>query len=830
MFNQLVKNHNKPAILCGAASYTYEELLQYTHLYAKLYASKDEHIERVMFFSKNAPEYIFAIYGAYRLGVTTIPVDVMATAKELSYMIGDSRPQVLYTTEDHVEFVAECVAAVGDDSYTPAIVTHSDIDAEQLSLQPSDTIMAGGIDDVMTIIYTSGTTGSPKGVMLTYGNLWYNVDAVANYAKIFKLSTRLCLLLPLHHVFAYAGALLAPLYAGGEIHIAEALTPEAIIGTMKSGKTNLLLGVPRLYETLAKGIMAKINANPVARLLYGICSVVQSPWLSKRIFKAVHDTFGGEMEFFVSGGAALAMETGNIFKTLGFYILEGYGMTECAPMISFTRPGEWVVGYCGRMLPGCEYKIEESGELLVRGANVMKGYYGREAETAEILREGWLHTGDTATYDEKAGIKITGRLKEIIVTPNGKNINPAGIENEITQSSIVIKEVAVVLHEDILQAIVYPDLTKLTSDRHDTLDEMVRNEIEQYNREASGYKRIMRYHIVSQELPKTRLGKIQRFKLLELLGERKEEEREDISTRSECFKLLKSFIDDQTSNYANGDSHFEIDLALDSLGRVSLISYVEDTFGVAITESELSDLSTLNLLSEYVEERSSSTTLQEGEASWDEILRSSNSDLKLPKSGLLHWLIHTKLWILFSIFYRYTSRGEKTIPSGAKLFVANHRSGFDGVFVTSKLPWKEVHKTYFFAKDKHFNTPLKRYLAGHGNIILMNINSNVRESMQQMYQVLSAGHNIVIFPEGTRSKGTNMGSFKESFAILSKSLGVPVIPIAIRGAEDATYNKVRIPRIGCRIDVEYKSAIYIADDESTQDFANRVKSVIEESL
>ncbi|MFR9578378.1 MAG: 1-acyl-sn-glycerol-3-phosphate acyltransferase, partial [Rikenellaceae bacterium] len=546
--------------------------------------------------------------------------------------------------------------------------------------------------------------------------------------------------------------------------------------------------------------------------------------------KSAHDMFGGEMKFFVSGGAALPIETGNTFKNLGFYVLEGYGMTECAPMISFTRPGERKVGYCGRMLPGCEYKIEESGEICVRGANVMKGYYNRPEETADVMRGGWLHTGDTAVYDDRYGIQITGRIKEIIVTPNGKNINPASIENEITQSSKAIKEIGVLLHEDILQAIVYPDLAAVRADTQSTMEELIRAEIETYNKEAAGYKRIMRYQISSKELPKTRLGKIQRFKLAEMMGEREEVKREDVSDRSDIFRLLKTFVDEQTNEYANGDSHFEIDLALDSLGRVSLIAYVEESFGVTITESQLSELSTLNLLSAYVEEHSNSTTLQEGEVSWDEILKSGKDDVQLPKSGLLAWFIHTKLWFIFHLLYRFRSKGRKEIPTSPVLFVGNHRSALDGALVTTPLSWATTHNTFFFAKDKHFQGGFKQFIARHNNIILMNVHTNVRESMQQMYQVLSQGHNIVIFPEGTRSKSGVLGSFKESFAILSQSLDITVVPVAIHGAEGAAYDSVPLPRLWNKIEVEYLPAMKSTVGESAQEFAKRVELVIGAAL
>ncbi len=831
MFELLVQNHDKEAIFIGDRSITYTNLLQYSQLYANYYtASYPTKVERVMLVSKNTPEAIIALYATFRIGAITIPVDVQSTPKELTYMINDSRPQLIYAMEENREAVEECVAQVGDAEYTPHIFTCDDIDATGVEELEPTTIMPGAADDVMTIIYTSGTTGSPKGVMLTYANLWYNVDAVANFANIFNSESRVLLLLPIHHILPYAGAILAPLYKGGQVYIVETLTPESILSTLQRGKVTIMIGVPRLYETFTKGIMTKINGNIVARMLYGLCSLIGSESLSKKIFKTAHDMFGGEMKFFVSGGAALPIETGNIFKNLGFYVLEGYGMTECAPMISFTRPGERKVGYCGRMLPGCEYKIEESGEICVRGANVMKGYYNREEETAQVMRGGWLHTGDTAIYDDKYGIQITGRIKEIIVTPNGKNINPASIENEITQSSSAIKEIGVLLHDDILQAIVYPDLAAVRADTQSTMEEAIRAEIEAYNKDAAGYKRIMRYQISSRELPKTRLGKIQRFKLSQMIGEREEVRREDVSERSEVFKHLKAFVDEQTGEYANGDSHFEIDLALDSLGRVSLISYIEESFGVVVTETQLSELSTLNLLSAYVEENSNSMTLQEGDVSWNEILKSGKGDLKLPKSGFLAWWVHTKLWWIFHIFYRFRSKGHDSIPNAPLLFVGNHRSGLDGAFVTTPMSWRTVHNTFFFAKDKHFQGVFKQFMAKHNNIILMNVHTNVKESMQQMYEVLLRGKNIVIFPEGTRKKSGEMGEFKESFAILSQSLDIGVIPVAIRGAEGARMGSLPLPKLWNKIEVEYLPIMHSHKGESAQEFARRVQAAIAKSL
>ena len=158
------------------------------------------------------------------------------------------------------------------------------------------------------------------------------------------------------------------------------------------------------------------------------------------LFGKVHKKFGGHIDYLVSGGAALPPDIGSIFKTLGFTVLEGYGMTETAPMISFTRPWNVQVGYAGEPVPDVEVRIAENGEVCVRGDNVMQGYYNRPEETADIMRDGWLHTGDTGELSPTKGLKLTGRIKEIIVTPNGKNINPEELEHAVLHHTPLIKE------------------------------------------------------------------------------------------------------------------------------------------------------------------------------------------------------------------------------------------------------------------------------------------------------------------------------------------------------------------------------------------------------
>lgn len=824
----MIKNWGNNAIVYKDLAYTYKQLLQLSLRYQEQMLSVVDRLDKVLIFSENCPEYIFTIYATLRAKGTVVPVDVNSTEKELKYIINDCRPDILVVASEKHEFVASVLSNI--EGYSPKLITFNDIDTQGYENEPVVELEMGEMDQSVSIIYTSGTTGSPKGVVLSYQNYWYNIDAVTNQVPIFNSGTRVLLLLPLHHVFPFAGALLAGIFAGGTIYIAENLATETLFRIFKEGKITVVLGVPRLYETIAKGIMKKINASFVAKALYNLSALVGSNAFSKFLFKSVHSKFGGEIKHLVSGGAALPIGTATILKNLGLYVLEGYGMTECAPMIAFTRPGERKIGYCGRLLKGLELKVAEgTGELLVKGPNVMKGYYNRVEETAQIIRDGWLHTGDIGEMHSTYGLKITGRIKEIIVTSNGKNINPVEIENMITQSSAAIKELAVVLHDDMIQAIVYPDMSVVRSNTGGSIEDTIRPEIEEYNRNAMSYKRIKRFHVISHELPKTRLEKIQRYKLEELITTQSTvKPQDDDSARSETYLTLKSIIENETNTKAWGEAHFEIDLAMDSLGRVALLSAIEEQFGVIIKESDFDNYQTLNKLSEFVEQHAKKHILSN--MSWKEIFEQKTEQLKIARSGFIHWFMTYFMKIGFHLMYNFRGSGKKNLPDEPCIFVCNHRSGFDGVLVTSKLPWRTIRRSFVFAKKKHFNSKFSTFMAERNNVILMDINSNVKNSLQQMYQVLSQGNNLVIFPEGTRSRTGEMQSFKDSFAILSRELNIPVIPIAIKGSESATFRKIRFPRFFSRISVNFLDAVHPNQSLSIKDLRDKVAAVIKTEL
>ncbi|MCF0206348.1 MAG: AMP-binding protein, partial [Bacteroidales bacterium] len=337
---QLLRKIENKAISHNGRNYSFTQLLQHSSRYASVF-SKDMQPQKVLIFAENSAEWIFALYGTLRSGAIAIPVDVQSTKSEVEYIVNDCRPDIVFTTPAKREMFAEVLAKL---DFACTVLTEQDIPLDSIESEPAEDFEVSDVEKTMLIIYTSGTTGSPKGVMLSYKNVLFNVDSVSKSVKIFTEKRNTMILLPLHHAFPLMGSLVAPLYVGGTVYIAEGLNAESILKTLNEGKINIIIGVPRLYELLTKGVMDVINKTWLTRGMYSFAKAVGAKWLSKLLFAKVHKKFGGHIDYLVSGGASLPHNIGEILKTLGFTVLEGYGMTETAPMISFTRPWNVNVG------------------------------------------------------------------------------------------------------------------------------------------------------------------------------------------------------------------------------------------------------------------------------------------------------------------------------------------------------------------------------------------------------------------------------------------------------------------------------------------------------
>ncbi len=817
----LLKHKEGTAIRFQNQGISFSDLFSKIHFVSNLY--KVNKGDRVVVFSENRPGWIYAFYSAWQNEAIALPIDYLSSSKEVKYILEDSKPSAILYSQTCQEVLKE---ALKDTDLNPQLVEIDQFENKEVETN-TEPLTQSDENNTAVIIYTSGTTGSPKGVMLSFKNILTNIRGVSEKVRIYREDRSVMILLPLHHVFPLLGSCIAPLSLGAMVAIAPSLSPKDIIETLHKNKIGIIIGVPRLYSSIRKGIMDKINHNFLARNLFRFAGLLQSKRFSRMAFKTVHKKFGGAVKHMVSGGAALDRAVAQDFKTLGFDLLEGYGMTESAPMISFTRPGKLKVGSAGEVLQGTEMAIKD-GEIVSRGDHIMQGYYNRPEETAAVLKDGWLHTGDLGTIDAKGRLFVTGRKKEIIVLSNGKNINPVELEFQLEKEMPYVKELAVFENNDKLQLIIVPDDAQAKAMGIDNVQEHTLSKVlADYNQSVSNYKKIYRLHISYEELPKTRLSKVQRFKLKEFINtplQTKPDFAGDYTSQE--FELIKQHIQEEKGIEVSPSDHVEFDLGLDSLEKVSLQVFMENTFGVSISAESIAEHGTIQKLSEFVDKMK--TRIKAEKVNWSDIVK-EKTNIKLPRSHVSFWLTIKTLKVLFFSYFRYKIIGKENIPKEPCIIAPNHQSYLDGMLVASAFKSKTLMKSFFFAKAKHVRNRIFKFFANRSNIIVVDVNQDLKDSIQALATALKDGRNVVIFPEGTRSFTGQMGEFKKTFAILSKELNVPVVPVAICGSHRVLPRGKHFPKPLKKVTVEFLQPIY-PDNHTYQTLTETTRKVIEERL
>jgi long-chain acyl-CoA synthetase len=814
------KNLDKPALITKQKVYSYSEVMSLIGQFTETF----RHIQydKIAIYSENRPEWVFAFYAGWMAGKVVVPIDFMSSVDDLSFILNDCQPGILFYSNEKRSSVIE---TKGKLKFNLEFTNFDNLNITPLKQEQVKPITYKP-DQTAVIIYTSGTTGSPKGVMLSFRNLEANLKGVCTDVKIYRQDRQVLMLLPLHHIFPLVGTMIAPLYVGASIVVSPSMQSTDLLETLKNNKVAIMIGVPRLYEMIHKGLKVKINASLAGRVFYKLLSTFPNKKLAKKIFKKVHDGFGGNVTIMVTGGAAIPYETIKFYTTLGFTMLDGYGMTEAAPMITFNRPGKIRLNGPGQAMESVQVEIRD-GEIVAKGPNIMQGYYNRPEETNQILRDGWLYTGDLGFIDKKGYLHITGRKKEIIVLSNGKNINPVELETKLESASPFIIESAVFEHKNQLHAIICTDYHKMSQAGIKNPDSYYKDELfPAFNEKSTAYKRIMQFTLTKEELPRTRLGKIQRFKLAGLIDKPTRKKSNEPEPETEEYKTIRLFIEEQVGNPIFPDDHLEYDIALDSLGKLGLIDFIGHTFGVIISEAELNKFASVRAIAEHVSEHKLKHIVEQ--INWSDILK-EKVHLSLPKAWPTQTWIKNGSKIFFKLWFRFKVEGAEQIPDEPCIIAANHQSFFDGLFVASFIKRRTMKNTYFYAKKKHVNSWFVRFMAHRNNVIVMDLNNELKESIQKLAEVLRSGRNIIIFPEGTRSKDGQLGDFKRTFAILSSELNVPVVPVAIKGAFEALPKGAIFPRIFSRVHVRFLQPVY-PQNHSYDDIRNIVKSSIGHSM
>lgn len=496
--------------------------------------------DRVALVSENRPEMGLAYLAVVAIGAVVVPLDPQLQLLEAGEILATAGAGFAIGSEKRLDLLREVqtsrLSALRLISLDESSALPSFPDALRRFANAPPREMRGSPGDLAALLFTSGTTGRAKGVMLSHANLLSNVEGVANTLE-FGPADRFLSVLPLHHTFEFTGGFLCPMRVGASIAYARGLNSSELREDMRSSGATIILGVPLLYEKLLTAIHRGIAEAPLqrrllARTLLGVTRLVRlvsGQRIGRRLMRPLRERAGMQrLRLFVSGAATLPPELFWGFIDLGWLVLEGYGLTECSPVVAANRPRHPRTGAVGWPLIGVDVRIdrpdsEGNGEIAVRGPNVMLGYYGDPQGTAEVLREGWFYTGDLGQFTADGRVRITGRLKNMIATAAGKKIYPEEIEMQLSGSPYIL-EVVVAGGRDArgereeVHAHVLPNLPALealaisTRARFDDafVEGVLRREVEARCQPLAPFKRVKRVIVRCQEFPRTTTGKIRR--------------------------------------------------------------------------------------------------------------------------------------------------------------------------------------------------------------------------------------------------------------------------------------------------------------------------------
>ncbi len=785
---------------------------------------------------ENRPEWGITFFALSYLGAVAVPLDSRLSQKDIKNILIESETKIVFISKENLSSCGflkdfECVkkiVVVGleeeQGKFIPFPVGKEPIPKNfgDVSIEP---------DDLALILYTSGTTDMPKGVMLTHKNLCANFKSLEE-SRLFSHKDVFLSILPLYHSYPLMITLITPILKGAKIVYVPSDWPERLVEYLKRSNATMLIAVPQIFHMMHAKIMKKIENLPLLARLY--VEAITRLGLSRIFLRKFKNAFGKRLRFFASGGAKLDKTVAKDFFRFGIKILEGYGLTETSPVVSFNPLKRPKIGSIGKTLQDIKIKIvnpdvDGIGEITIQGPNVMKGYYKHEEKTKAAIKDGWFYSGDLGYRDKDEYFYITGRSKEVIVLSSGKNIYPDEVERHYS-SSPYVKEMCVMgvmkkkgrSNIEYLHAIVVPDFEFFKERGEINLRKVIKNTFEVLSRDLPSYRHIVGFTVTQDPLPRTLLGKIKRYevekKFLPLIldEDRKEEEvsfEEKDLLESDVAKELISCTKDALE--IKGPIHLsdsvELDLGVDSLGRVELLCAIEKHFNIELPEEmvagEIFTVKDLLLkIEEALKKRHKHPKAHPTETkatSWPEILKEPLPK-EFQKKILLHpgwfdyvltFLVKGSLNLFFRIFYNLEVEDSHKIPKkGPYVLCVNHTSFLDGFIVGVGVPFRTELHLFFIAFRRYFTVPIIRNLVKRARIIPIDA-TEIVEAMQGSSFILKHNKALCIFPEGERSIDGELNEFKKGIGIIAKELGVSLVPSCIKGAYQAWPRTQRFPKL-----------------------------------
>ena len=799
---------------------------------------------RLAILADNHPRWVACYLGTIASGCAVVPLDTALHADQVTKLLKDSGASGIFCDVKHLPIAhpAADKLKLGMILIDPDRMPQGSKPDKWLGELPAIfekgpgnfTPAVAKDDDLASLLYTSGTTADPKGVMLTHANFLGEVEAVFNWVELGP-SDALLGILPLFHVLAQMANLLLPLVKGARVVYLETLNTTELLRALTERNITAFAVVPQFFYLIHERVMQEISKRGALTQKIFSAMVVLNRTLRKVginagpiLFRKVHDTLGPKMRYLVTGGSRFDPAIARAFYDLGIDVLQAYGLTETTAAVYANSPHDNEIGSVGKALKGVEGKIidpqpqEEGppvGEVALRGALVMKGYWNRPDATAAVLRDGWFLTGDLGYFDSHGHLFLTGRKKEVIVLSNGKNVYPEEIETHYLKSPF-IKEIAVLGLEgkpgeggDRLHGVIVPNFDVLRQRKVVNAKEVIRFDIEGLSQQIASTKRIGSYEIWQDDLPRTTTRKIKRFeveKRVKANQSRKTDDDSDLPAEKPLTDEESAWLDQREVQRGlkiiresarsapptfRPTLNLELDLGLDSMQRVEVLSRLEDELGGNVEESRLAEIYTVrDLLDAVLQSAASGTGAPRAAfAGWKAILAEDPDDpdvLALAHPSRLNdtfWYLFSRLAQVFALDrFDLKVTGLENLPkTGPFILSSNHQSYLDPLILASVLPEELFRRTFAVGTSEIFGTGFMRRVARSLKVVVVDPDANLMPAMRAGAFGLRHGLALILYPEGERSIDGIPRIFKKGAAILSIHLQVPIVPVAIEGFYDA---------------------------------------------
>lgn len=716
--------------------------------------------DRVLIWGPNSPQWVITLFGCFAAGLVAVPLDVRSGPEFVERVIAKSRPSYAVVGREmeaahSIEIPKTCLEDIESNFDRCKTPTGVDVRA----------------DDLAELVFTSGTTGDPKGVMLTHGNLLANLASIGQIIRG-KPSYRVLSILPLSHMFEQTASLFMAIRCGASVTFTSSLQPTILFRMMQDRKVTTLLLVPQALDLFMKGIETEVRRQGKTRTwatMMRVASVLPRR-LRRLLFRSVHARFGGSLDFIVAGGAPLEPDLGRKWSRMGVKVLQAYGATEASPAISIHSLEDPRFDSVGRPVPGTQVQIAEDGEVLVRGANIMQGYWEAPEETKAALENGWYKTGDMGYFDDEGYLHLKGRKKEMVVLANGMNVYPVDIE------SVLLK------HPNVRDAAVVGMQHRGSPRIHAFLllddPEAGQGVIDWANHQLSDHQHVRSFTVWHEDdFPRTHTRKVKKQDLVASMSTpvaparaREEAPREAQAEAPSVEALVAEVAGVEAAGVAS-DHSLEGDLGIDSLKRVELLAALEARLGVALDERHVHPDLTVRELRRLAG------------------AGSSQSPQRLPTWGMSWWccrfrgvLQRAVIFPLIRGAYRVEVNGHRSLASarGPVVYAANHSHQFDSGIILKAFP-----------------SPVRRHLAiaaagelwssrfwGTVNPLLGNAfpfsRAGSKANLDYLGGLLNSGWSVLMYPEGKVTVGGPIQPFKQGIGMIAQQARVPVVPVRLR--------------------------------------------------